>query len=506
MEENKTTQENLTAENLPTNRQKLIKEAYKKAKYTHFAKVGGFGDTNSRVKRKSLSDAYTREDIQKWFTDPDTYIKELRDLSRYLYVAKGIYYTAINFYTNLPTLDYNIVPTFYDFDESAKDKILKSKQAVYNYCDDILDKSSVRSVIKAILKDGAYYGYERSANKTYYMQRLLNDYCREGKIINGLPSVEFDFSFFDRQEELLEGYDVEFTTKYKAYKNGKGNDLKWQVLDYTKTICIPLESDDFNFPALTGIFDDLMDLDDYYKYMKDTIEMETEKVIVQKPTMNEETGEMLVDPSDIEFFQNALASVFDERYKVVSTPFPIDTIDFTKNKMSNSGFDGVDKMKNATWNGTGIAKPVFGETDSASGLKVNYEINASYVFAIIEKLEKWLKQRLKTIGTKKYSFKVEYLRTTNVYRKDTFDMHFKMFSTGGALEPLISSMGMNPQSYIQMLQMENLEGVKDHLKIPESIYTQSGKSNDGEAGAPSTNDDDISDGGEATRDNAGNDR
>lgn len=505
MEENKTTQENLTAENLPTNRQELIREAYKKTKYKNFAKVGNFGGNSSRHKRKTLSDAFTKEDIQKWFTDPDTYIKELRDLSRYLYVSKGIYYTAINFYTNLPTLDYNIIPNFYDFDESSKDKILKSKQAVFSYCDDILDKSSVRSIIKAVLKDGAYYGYERSANKSYYMQRLLNDYCREGKLINGLPSIEFDFSFFDRQEELLDGYDTEFKTKYNSYKNGKGNDLKWQVLDYTKTICIPLESDDFNFPALTGIFDDLMDLDDYYKYMKDTIEMETEKVIVQKPTMNEENGEMLVDPSDIEFFQNALASVFDERYKVVSTPFPIDTIDFTKNKMSNSGFDGVDKMKNATWNGTGIAKPVFGETDSASGLKVNYEINASYVFSIIEKLEKWLKQRLKTIGTKKYGFKVEYLRTTNVYKKDTFDMHFKMFSTGGALEPLISSMGMNPQSYIQMLQMENLEGVKDHLKIPESIYTQSGKSK-GEAGAPSSSDDDISDGGEATRDNDGNDR
>jgi hypothetical protein len=485
-------------------RKQQIRDAYRNVKSSKFASVGGLS-RSSGSGRNVLSDNFTKEDIQKWFTDPDTYSKELRDLSRYLYVSKGIYYTAINFYTNLPTLDYNIIPNFYDFSEGNKDGIMKSKQTVSDYCNDILDKSSVRSIIKAVLKDSTYYGYERKSGKSYYMQRLLNDYCKEGSLINGLPSIKFDFKFFDGQEDKLDGYDNEFRTKYNAFKNSKKDDLRWQTLEHTKTICIPLESDDFNFPALTGIFDDLMDLDDYYKYMKDTIEMETEKVVVQKPPMNEETGEMLVEPEDVYFFQDALANVFDERYKVVSTPFDIDTIDFTKNKMSNSGFDGVDKMKNAAWNGTGIAKPVFGETDSASGLKVNYEINASYIFSIIEKIEKWLKQRLKTIGTKKYSFKVEFLRTTNVYRKDTFDMHFKMFSVGGALEPLISSMGMNPDSYIKLLQMENLEGVKDHLRIPESIYTQSGDSTD-EGGAPSSGDDEISDTGERTRDTDGNDR
>lgn len=474
---------------------------YEKLGRNTFASIGGL--SSSRGKRRTLSDSFTKEDVQKWFTDPDAYIKELRDLSRYLYVSKGIYYTAINFYTNLPTLDYNIIPTFFDFDESNKDKILRSKQEVSNYCDDILDKSSVRSIIKAVLKDGSYYGYERKAGKSYYMQRLLNDYCREGSLVNGLPSIEFDFTFFDGQEDKLESYDVEFKKKYTAYKNSKGNDLRWQRLDHTKSICIPLESDDFNFPSLTGIFDDLMDLDDYYKYMKETTALDTEKVVVQKPSMNQETGEMLVEPDVVQFFQNALASVFDDRFKVVSTPFELDTIDFTKNKMSNSGFDGVEKMKTATWNGTGISKPVFGETDSASGLKVNYEINASYVFSIIEKLEKWLRQRLLTIGTKKYGFKVEFLRTTNVYRKDTFDMHYKLLSVGGALSPLISSMGMNPESYIRILQMENLEGVKDHLRIPESMFTQSGSS---EAGSPTVGDDEVSDTGEKTKDNDGNDR
>lgn len=476
-----------------------IKKAYKDAKPKEFARTGGFGGLFSGSStRSALSNGYTKEEIQDWFTDPDTYEEELRNLSRFLYISKGIFYTAINFYTNLPTLDYNIIPVFYDFDPKNIDAILRSKQAVADYADNVLDKAAVRNIIKAVLKDGAYYGYERKAGKSYYMQRLQNNYCREGQLVNGLPSIEFDFSFFDEDEEMLESYDAEFATKYRAYQND--DDLQWQQLEPSKSLCIPMESEDFNFPALTGIFDDLMDLDDYYNYMKDTVDMETEKVVVQKPPMNEETGEMLVEPDDILFFQEALAYVFDERYKVVSTPFEIDTIDFTKNKMSNSGFDGVDKMKDATWNGTGIAKPVFGETDSASGLKVNYEINASFVFAIIEKLERWLKQRLPDIGTKRFGFKIEYLRTTNVYKKETFEMHYKLLGVGGALSPLISSVGMNPESYIKLLQMENLEGVKDHLRVPESMHTQTGGSGD-EAGAPTKDDDELGDSGEQTRDN-----
>lgn len=475
-----------------------IKNAYAEAEAKKFARTGIFGGSSAgKGANKVLSDKFTKEEIQTWFTDPDTYEKELRDLSRYLYVSKGLYYTAINFYTNLLTLDYNTVPMFSDFDMGNYESIMRSKNMVTDYCEDILDKSFLRSMIKAVLKDGAFYGYERKANSSYYMQRLQNDYAREGSLVNGLPSVEFDFGFFDDNEDALEGYDAEFASKYRLYQGD--DDLQWQMLEPKNTICIPLESDDFNFPALTGIFDDLTDLDDFYKYMKDSIEMDTEKVVVQKPPMNQETGEMLVMPSDISFFQDALAHVFDERYKVVSTPFELDTIDFTKNKMSNSAFDGVDKMKDATWNGTGIAKPIFGETDSASGLKMNYEVSASYVFTIIEKLERWLKDRLSRLGTKKYRFKVEFFRTTNVYRQEAFDMQYKLFTAGGALRPLISSAGMNPDSYVRMLQMENMEGVKDFLTVPQSMHTQP-SGGDGESGAPTLGDDAIGDAGEDTRD------
>lgn len=471
---------------------------YQEAGFKQFSILGSNKSSNSD--RDSLKDKYSKEDIQKWFSNPDQFAKELRDFSRYLYISKGLYYTAINYYTNLLTLDYTLIPRFVDFDEKNKESILKSKQKAKDYCDDILQKPIIRNIIKATLKDACYFGYERSDQSSFYIQRLPNDYCREGVLVGGLPSIEFDFDYFTKREEKLALYDKEFTQKYNIYK--KDNKKRWQMLDHLKTICVPMESEDFNFPALAGIMDNLIDLDDYYRYMKQAIELDVARILIQTPPMNEETGEMLVDPDEVRFFQNAIADVLDERFKIVSTPFKVDSINFTQSKMGDAGFDGVDKMKDTIWNGVGISESIFGQPDGATGQKINHESNVAYVFSIVEKIEMWVNQRLKRIGAKKYGFKVKFLPTTNINKKDVFDTFNRLLAIGGSLETTITSTGVSPQDYISLLQMENLEGVKDYLVLPDSIYTQSGNGDKG--GRPKS--DDLSDGGDKSRESDGNDR
>lgn len=481
------------------NKDEDMRKKYKEHGFRNFSILGALKSKGSGM--STLNSDFSKEDVERWFKNPDTYSTELRNLSRYLYISKGIYYTTINFYTNLLKLDYVLVPKFVDFKDKDKDNILNSKQKTTNYCGDILQKPTIRNIIKASLKDGCYFGYERGGRSSFYIQRLPNDFCREGAWVDGLPSIEFDFSFFDKDEYKLESYDKEFTQKYKIYKRDKNK--KWQQLDYLKCICIPLESEDFNFPALAGIFDDLIDLDDYYRYMKQAIELDVSRILIQTPPMNEETGEMLVEPEDIRFFQNAIANVLDERFKIVSTPFDVDSIDFSKNKSGDAGLSGVDKMKSTIWNGMGISKSIFGETDGATGQKISHEVNVAYVFSIVEKIEMWVNRRLKRIGTKKYGFKVKFLPTSNVNKKESFEMWNQLLALGGSLNMAISSAGMNPDDYIRVLQLENLEGVKDHLTLPQSIYTQTGNG-DSPGGAPPK--DDLTDGGDKTRDTDGNDR
>lgn len=488
-------------ESVHTINTKALRDNFEKLKDKGFRAFSIIGKNNSKEKKfETLKDTYTKEDIAKWFTNPEEHEKEIRDFSRLLYVSKGMYNVAINYYTNLPTLDYLLIPSFYNM--KAKNAILESKNEAHEYCEDILNNVTLRSVLKAVLKDAAYYGYERNGGGSFYLQRLPNDYCREGAIVNGLPSIEFDFSFFDKNEDRLELYEREFNTKYQAYLNNtnKEVDLQWQPLDYNKTICVPLESEDFNFPALTGIFDDLMELDDYYKYMKDATELETSEILIQTPPMDEKTGELLVEPDDFLFFQNAIAEILDEKFKIVSTPFKINHIDFKKGKSGDAGFDGVDKKKDSIWNGAGITKTVFGDADGSTGQKINLEINTAYVFSIVDKIELWANKRLKRVGNSEYPFKVKFLRTTNMYRKEMFDMHKNLLDIGGSIETLISCAGFNPEDYKRLLMLENLEGVKDLLVLPQSIYTQPGDSDN--TGRPKS--DTVDDAGDKTRDGDGN--
>ena len=88
-----------------------------------------------------------------------------------------------------------------------------------------------------------------------------------------------------------------------------------------------------------------------------------------------------------------------------------------------------------------------------------------------------------------------------MYIEKILDMYYKLLSIG-TISPVISSMGMNPESYIKILQLENMEGIKDYLQVPSSMHTQ--PSGDGEGGAPSKGDDEIGDAGEQTRDDDGN--
>lgn len=477
-------------------------EEFRNRGYLNFASFGSIGGTTSVHDREALTGGHTKEDIKEWFLNPDEFIEDVNDQSRLYYISESIYYRTINYYTNLLLLDYVLVPTFFQFEDADLEKIMKSKEKVVEYCDAIINKPTLRKIIKAVLKDSCYYGYERKEGKQYYLQRLPNKYCREGAIVNGFPSIEFDFSYFDTNSERLELYDSEFQTKYNSYTNGTED--KWQMLEPDKSICIPMESEDYNFPALTSLFIDLADLESYYNYMKQATETDISKILIQKAPMNKETGEMLVDPSDILFFHNAIAEILEERYKVVSTPFEVESIKFTEGKSSDAGFTGLSDMKRKVLDGAGLSKAVLGDTDSATGLKYNHDVAVSFVFSIIEKIEAWVNYRLKSISTRKLGFKVKFLRTTGNTQEGIFKTMNTLLSIGGSLFATISAAGMNPDDYMALLQLENLMGVKDMLTLPQSIHTQSGSGEEKEAGRPEQ--DDIGDAGEITRDTDGNDR
>lgn len=464
----------------------------------------GSSDDSASADLVKLSDEFTKSDIKSWFIDPEANKEDLINVSRYFYISQGYYYRIVNYYVDLLRLDYVMTPKFMTLEMSDKETVFQQELEVRNYLEKIIDKTTVRKLLKAVLKEGVFYGYEREKGDEYYLQRLPSQFCRMGsEVVNGLLTIEFNFSFFDNKEDtIFDLYDPEFKSLYNKYVSD--GDLKWQQLNPDRTVLIMLEEDDYTFPMLTGTFFDSIDLDDFYMYLKKGIQKDITKLLIQKGDINPETGDPVTDPEILAFYQEAISEVLGEDTNVISTLFDVDTIDFTSSKSGDAGYTSVDTMRDKVMSGASMSDAILGNGDSATALRMNHNSNVSYMMTLLEKIEKWINTRLRENFASDIIYSIRYMPTTTVNRDEIFKLHKQMLDVGGSLFSTISSMGMNPYEYIDLIKYENLMGYKDELELTGNINTQTTDTTEG--GRPEVEDGKISDSGEQTKDTDGNDR
>lgn len=424
-------------------------------------------------------------------------LSEIREVSLKLYNKKGVYWNNVHFVANLPSLDYVIVPSFEI--EDSEDRIKKIYTQISAYCDDILDKSEIRNLLISVIRDGAYYAYERQDGKTYYMQKLDNELCRKGRaIMNGLRTVEFNFSHFDdKEEEYFELFPSEFKTLYTEYQNaGDEEEPEWRALDVRRAIGIWSEEDTPEVPIFSRLFSDLLEEEEYFKNLARINNNDTFKLLQQKLPFDEKMGATKAVADVTRQFHQALMNVVPEGVDAITTPFEIEEINASKSKSDKE--TGIDKVQRRVRQSSGISPYIFEDAQNVSGIKANMGHNSRLAFEILEKVEKWLKKRFVEFAPNKYRFKLEFLRVTDADRDDVFGYHSQLVAYGGSIIPLISASGMNVDSYMGLLEMEKLLKVKDKLIVPQSAHTSSG---DDEGGRPEVKDSET---GEENKDKGSN--
>lgn len=445
-----------------------------------------------------LSVSSEEDSINSLLEEPEGNLEEIRKISDATYRKKGVYFSVIQFLKNLPTLDYTLVPRF-AFSEEKADLIMKHYQKVENYCEDILDKPNIRRILQAVLKDGCFFGVERSdGKKNYYIQRLPNQYCRSGIIIKGLPSTEFDFSFFDDRldDTVFDLYPPEFKTLYNAY--GGDTYLRWQMLDIDTSMCFLFDMDEVPLPVFTGALNSLAQIDGFYSNLKKSADNDTFMLLNQELPFDKEQGKVKVSRQIATTYHKNFSSLLPDGVNGITSPFPINSIKTTQSKADREM--GIDKANKRVNDDLGVTPALFSEATNVSGIKANIEINANMVFSIIEKIETWMRKRLEMETPKSYRFKVKFLPTTNINRSELFALHEKLLNIGGSISPLFSIAGIDPDSYVGLLEMEKLLGIKDKLQIPQSVHTANTTDSD-TAGRPA---DENSETGEEAKDKGTN--
>jgi hypothetical protein len=465
--------------------------------------------TNTRTINANTT-SYKQSDIDTYLNTPYSYSDKLRLVSDYFYYKNGIYKNLINSFANFPTLDYIIVPT--------KSTLQKSADKAYNayfdkiniYADSINIKVETRKILRSIARYGGFVGYERTNGQSTYIQTLPIDYCRIKYQVGYEMQVEFNFKYFDnfyQQEDLDLAWQVfppEFQKLYNAYKSDTQSLYpQWQMIDIKKTWCIIFDDDEpFFIPPFSSVFNSILSNENFESLAKIGETLDVTKIITQKIPTDTKTGKVLTPKDQVKVFNNFLKSITPEGASSITSPFEINCVSLTdqnrqKQNMLKQSLDNI-------FIDSGMSQAMFADNGGNSALSANIEISSANMYAMLEKIEALINVKFNYIASSKnYTFQLHFFRTTNLNVKDSFDRAYQMLSIGGSLSMIYSMLGIQPDAYDTLLQIENMNGMKDNLTIPPNMNTSTTDPNT-QAGTPTKPETELSDSGAKSKNNGDN--
>lgn len=445
---------------------------------------------------------FNRDKVQEWLAKPQNYEKQLREVSRFLFVSSSHYRRAILYFATLPMFKYTIdLYGITDF-EGLDEKVIKKKYLdTVNYIDVMNLEHELSKVSLICWLEDTFFGYEYRLKDSYFIQPLDPNYCQISSIEDGSLNFQFNFEYFNTKKEELDRVDPEFKEKYNLYLTDKKK-YKWQELDSEKTICVKInENCDYSVPPMSGILESLYDIEDFKQLKKAKTELENYMILgftipYRKDKDTQENAFALSLDKSLEFYNMAVTQL-PEQVGALLSPFEkIEAIRVDKNEKT---VNTVEEAEDAFYNDAGISKMLFNSSANGASLTKSVEIDEMIVFKFLKQCERWINRKLKSF-CKKVFFKIHFLEMTYMSR-DSYIKNVKEAAMAGVPCKLryASAIGLSPSATIHGEYLESVLGIPDNWKPLQLAYTQSG-----EGGRPQNDEDDLSPEGEKTRANDGN--
>lgn len=96
--------------------------------YANLSKIG-IRNLESTSETNPTYTKYTKDQIVKYLANPASYEKQLRNMSKYLFNISNYYRRLIQYFANMSTFSYELVP--YGLDRSKSINLNKFKKAYY---------------------------------------------------------------------------------------------------------------------------------------------------------------------------------------------------------------------------------------------------------------------------------------------------------------------------------------------------------------------------------------
>lgn len=447
---------------------------------------------------------YSKDDIQKYLSDPYRYEKQLRKAVIYIYGASSHFRRLIQYFVGLSDLSYIVEPYKIDPRKANKKMTNNNYRKVLNMLSSMSIKTQFPKILTVCLREDVYYCTTWITSDSITFQQLPSDYCAISSIEGNVPNVTFDFSYFDARKDLLANYPAEFTTKYNQYKKSKR--LRWVELDSPTSFAIKCNTDimDYAIPPFAGLLREIFDLEDY-KQLKMTKEaIENYAMIAMKLPMDDDGGWGIDLDKAREFWMN-LDSVLPEEVGSILTPMDLSKISFEK---SNTGdTDTVTDAEQNLFTAAGVSSLLFNnEKASANALLLSIKNDQEITYGIVKSIQDAVNRLIQAQSYGK-NFTVNFLDVSTYNRKEVGDAYLKAATYGlPTVSAYAASQGIGQAELDGMSFLENEvlgihELFKPLISSTQMSSEQQEESNGAidEGGAPTKDIGDLTDSGEQSR-------
>ena len=470
----------------------------------------------SRLQMRNLNDLrstptfyrYNKEQIATYIANPYRYERQLRNAMIYIYNASPLFRRLIQYFVGLSDLSFVISPRV-DPRTANINSVNRNYRKVLNTMTAMRIRTQLPQILTVCLREDVYYGTFRVTTDDIIIQRLPSDYCRIATIEDNVPNVTFNFSYFDVYPEQLEYYPEEFRRKYEQiYK--KNMLERWIELDSPNSFAIKCNMDilEYAMPPFAGLLRDLYDLEDYRDLKKAKTALENYALLVMYLDQDDDGNWKLDYDKAVSFYHN-LDSEVPEEVGTVLSPMKVDKIGFEK---SNTG--DTDTVAEATQNiftTAGVSAQLFNNSKpSANALLLSIKADQMVTYGIVKNIENVINRFIRHQNYGKY-WTVTFLDVSPYNRKEMGDQYLKACQYG---LPMIScfcaSQGLGQAELDSMSYLEGeVLGLQDLFR---PIVNSAQLSNDGtdtsteaetkESGRPRSNDEDLTDSGEQSREDS----
>lgn len=492
--------------------EEIKKEAVEEYKKTQTNQVIEFAQQMNQIIIESMKTKnktkfykkYTPEQVSKYLLDPISNEKQLREISRYLTVSSPQYWRLVNYLPSIAILSPYIAP----FDMEKVEKNLTKTKKTLNKCLLALDNMNIPheflKVLQTVFRDDIFYGYEIETPNSYFLKQLDPNYCRIKGKYDGCFTYEFDFSFFDNFKGELENYamiDGEFKSKYNEFKN-KGSEFRWQELNLDKEVCIKYqESFDFLCPPFISVFNDLYDISDYKDLNKAKVEMDNTNFIGLKMPVRKDSDkddDFTLTPDTMKTYFAFMQSCLQNKVGLFMSPMEFDSMSF--NKSNNNSIDTVSSAIKSFWGSTGVSETLFGESKSANTLALSMQTDEALLFNVYRQIERFLSRKIKKLSGGMFKVKIPNLTYFNIEKLHNRYLKDSQYGFEGAITLVDATNGLSQNESNGLGYLEKNVFKKHDNMIPvQSSHTTNGNEAQGDSGRPQSDDGDLQESGEITR-------